>query len=159
MITEQVKPICAPDYKQEAHHQRMDLASRLRQSLEQSGMTASHLARAAGVVPQTIGKLLDGSNKNFSCPSVFAIAAALNVSPEWLATGRGQKDRRPQTQEHQLDPFVAAILADLAKTRTPDERQTLERYLLSKSSEWLLERHDKTRPPPANPAPKAQASS
>lgn len=55
--------------------------------------------------------------------------------------------------------FVAAILADLAKTRTPDERQTLERYLLSKSSEWLLERHDKTRPPPASPAPKREASS
>ncbi len=57
------------------------------------------------------------------------------------------------------DPFVAAVLADLAKTRTPGERQALERYLLSKSSEWLLERHDKTRPPPAKPDPKREASS
>jgi len=59
------------------------------------------------------------------------------------------------------DPFIVAILADLAKALSPNERQTLERHLLAESSKWLLERQDKSvsAKPIPRPDPKAQASS
>jgi len=123
MITSQVKTAGNPNYMPVAHHLGMDLAGRLRRSLEQSGMTASQLARASGVVPQTIGKLLDGSNKNFSCPSVFAIATALNVSAEWLATGKGQIDRRAPLKNQDQARFLMRCCPILTKPK----RQTSAR--------------------------------
>ena len=66
---------------------RVNIADRMRQAREAGGLTQPELARRAGVSQGTIGNIESGARKQPR--DLLAIAAALNVSPAWLATGSG----------------------------------------------------------------------
>lgn len=67
------------------------IAERLKQAREDKGLTQPGLAERAGVSQGTIGNVEAGLRKNPR--ELLAIAAALNVEPEWLKTGKGPKHR------------------------------------------------------------------
>lgn len=120
--------------------------------------------RAVGVSSGAMSHWLKGTNAADMAQCV-KLAQFLGCDALWLFDGSDPASSKGAAHQpaHQpdQDPFIVAILADLAKARSPDERQTLERHLLAESSKWLLERQDKSvaAKPLPKPDPKAQASS
>jgi transcriptional regulator with XRE-family HTH domain len=52
-------------------------------------LSQADLARCAGVKPPSVHSWLSGETKSLRANVLMATARALNVLPEWLATGRG----------------------------------------------------------------------
>lgn len=70
----------------------MALKDRLREAMAgPPKMTQAALARAVGVKQPTVNDWLSGRTKTIRGPILVRVAAALRVSPDWLATGRGQR--------------------------------------------------------------------
>jgi transcriptional regulator with XRE-family HTH domain len=65
--------------------------ARARKSL---GLSRARLAELAGVPTSVIGKIERGDVANPGIAYVAAIAEALAVTIDWLATGRGPRRRR-----------------------------------------------------------------
>lgn len=63
------------------------LAQRLKFVMDEQGISQNALARMIGVTQPSIKKVLDGNTLNPK--NILEIAEALNVSPEWLKTGKG----------------------------------------------------------------------
>lgn len=62
---------------------------RLAQALALRQKSAQQLAVAIGVTYQAIKKVIDGKTTALTAFNTFEAAKALNISAEWLATGRG----------------------------------------------------------------------
>ncbi len=63
-------------------------ADRLNLAMKEAGLSQGALAKASGLAQPTIWRLANG--KGNGSTKVIDIAMALNVSPEWLASGKGQ---------------------------------------------------------------------
>ncbi len=63
-------------------------ADRLNLAMKEAGLSQGALAKASGLAQPTIWRLANGKGNGSS--KVIDIAMALNVSPEWLASGKGQ---------------------------------------------------------------------
>lgn len=63
------------------------LAERLKRLIEEKGLNAFALSKMTGITPATISKLLNGKSKDPGISTITAIASALGVSIEALATG------------------------------------------------------------------------
>lgn len=63
-------------------------ADRLNLAMQEAGLSQGALAKASGLAQPTIWRLANGKGSGSS--KVIDIALALNVSPEWLASGKGQ---------------------------------------------------------------------
>lgn len=79
------------------------LAERLKSAREALAMSQVELARRANVSPGTIGNIESGTRKQPR--ELLAIAAALNVTAEWLQSGIGDS-RDGATAEHAGRPRV-----------------------------------------------------
>ena len=66
------------------------LSERLRIAMSESGVSQADLARACGVKPPSVNGWLSGKAKFLRGENLLSAASALNVSQEWLATGKGQ---------------------------------------------------------------------
>jgi DNA-binding Xre family transcriptional regulator len=67
----------------------VEFKDRLRQAIEESGMSVTELADQIGLTKQAVHKLLDGTSKTMNMYNLFTASHALQVNPEWLATGAG----------------------------------------------------------------------
>lgn len=54
-------------------------------------MTPAQLARKAGVKPPSVSLWLNGTTKSIKGQNLLKAAVALQVTPDWLANGRGPK--------------------------------------------------------------------
>lgn len=68
------------------------IGTRLQHARKLRGMTQVELAKAAGVKQASISDLERGESKSFRGATLVAVAQALKVRPDWLATGRGMMD-------------------------------------------------------------------
>lgn len=66
------------------------MAERIKQRMQEIGMTQDQLATAASLTQPAIFKLLSGKTKRTT--RLAEIARALGVRPEWLVTGTGKKE-------------------------------------------------------------------
>lgn len=73
----------------------MTIAERLKAARKAKQLTQAGLAAKSGVVQQTIAKLETGKFK--ATRHLVELAAALDVSPEWLATGQERKNEESQS--------------------------------------------------------------
>ncbi|WP_377701192.1 XRE family transcriptional regulator [Pseudoduganella sp. UC29_71] len=73
----------------------MDISSRLESAMKAAGYESqSALARASGVPQPTINRILNGvGKKGPEAHTLVQLAAALNVTFEWLHEGIGQRER------------------------------------------------------------------
>lgn len=71
----------------ESYGQRLARAMKLR------GRSGAELARALGVKPQAIYQVLSGSTKSLTADNHLKAARFLSLSPDWLASGRGDMTR------------------------------------------------------------------
>lgn len=73
------------------HTSRMEtLADRLLSARNAQKLTQAQLARAAGMSQRAVSQLERGETRKTA--RMLALAAALNVSPQWLETGRGPRE-------------------------------------------------------------------
>ncbi len=110
---------------------RETLGDRLGRVLQERSLSQSELARQVGVRPQAIQYICDKKAKRSSF--VAEIAEALNISPFWLATGKGLREpwgaldagaRLVATKYHELPPHGQRQLQeylDYLRKRFPPE--------------------------------------
>jgi transcriptional regulator with XRE-family HTH domain len=66
---------------------RNDLINRIKQKLQEKGMSARHVSLAAGLSETALRDLLDNSNQSPKVETLKKYAEVLDVSPGWLAFG------------------------------------------------------------------------
>lgn len=67
----------------------MSLSERIRVAMAAAGVSQAALARACGVKPPSVSGWLSGKSKFLRGENLLMAARALNVSEDWLATGKG----------------------------------------------------------------------
>lgn len=70
----------------------MSLGSRIRELRVAKGWTQNELARRSGVSQPTISAYENDADKDHKVDVLFRIAGALQVSPDYLRTGKGPMD-------------------------------------------------------------------
>jgi transcriptional regulator with XRE-family HTH domain len=70
-----------------------DVGVRLRTARKLRGMTQQQLAKDSGVSQATISDLETGESKSPTGTNLVSLAQSLEVSPEWLADGKGDMER------------------------------------------------------------------
>lgn len=84
-----------------------DLASRLRVSIKDAGISNVDLATECGVTPAAITRWLSGEIKKLKADNYAAAARALGVREEWLRTGKLPRER--DAQDLQVERAMAAF--------------------------------------------------
>ncbi|MCB2261437.1 MAG: helix-turn-helix domain-containing protein [Candidatus Thiosymbion ectosymbiont of Robbea hypermnestra] len=72
------------------------LGSRVTDARDRAGFSQAELAKRVGVTPGAINKIESGETKGAKPETLAALARALGVSMEWLATG--EEDRIADTK-------------------------------------------------------------
>lgn len=67
----------------------MTFGNRVKTLRKASGLTQHQLADKAGIAQSTLGDIERDATKHSLGPTAQRLAAALNVTAEWLSTGRG----------------------------------------------------------------------
>jgi len=109
------------------------LADRIKDRMESTGLTNAGLARAARVQPPTAHNWGSGKTKAIKGEPLLRAAAALGVTPEWLATGKGKKFPDPNpapnlAQEPSKpycesdDPWICEAVDTLLQMSADDRR-------------------------------------
>ena len=68
------------------------IGERLKFIRKLKGMTQTQLAKAIGVDQSAISQIERGDSKGANAENLLKIAAVLQTNPQWLLTGRGDKD-------------------------------------------------------------------
>ena len=102
---------------------RSDIGTRLRHARKLRGLSQYDLAKAAGVKQASVSNLETGSSRSFKGTTLVSFAHILDVSSDWLATGKGsmmQVDTPlpPEALRHarewmKLAPEVRTRVADM----------------------------------------------
>lgn len=93
----------------------VEFKDRLAAAMKDANVTKTQLAGELGISYQAVKKLLEGTSRSMSAANNAAAARYLNVSSEWLATGKGPA--RPQNQA----PTVQEPMAPYAATPSRDQ--------------------------------------
>ena len=67
----------------------MTFGGRVRDLRKAAGLTQHQLAKRAGIAQSTLGDIESGATKHSYGPTAVRLAQALNVSPDWLSSGKG----------------------------------------------------------------------
>lgn len=67
------------------------LAERIKEAMQEKGLTMSALARACKVSPAAVAKWLSGETKTVNGDSAYNLCKALDVNQQWLLYGTGFK--------------------------------------------------------------------
>lgn len=70
----------------------MDFSERIKSARLAAGLSQPELAKRVGVTKNAISSMELGKTKGPKPHHLFRIAWALNISPEWLATGKGKME-------------------------------------------------------------------
>lgn len=72
----------------------VEYKDRLAQAMNAANVDTTQLAKLVGVSYQAAKKVVDGTSRAFSAENNSFAAKALNVSSDWLATGKGDMGRQ-----------------------------------------------------------------
>ena len=68
----------------------MSFNNRLKQLIEEKGVTPYVVASKTGIAQSSISRILSGKTTKTSIRNTELLAKYFNVSPQWLLTGTGQ---------------------------------------------------------------------
>lgn len=86
----------------------MTFAKRIKLAISEAGATKKALSGAVGVSPSAITQWTDGSTKSIEGENLVKAARFLGVSPDWLATGKGEmKAAKAVTEVDEHSDFKA----------------------------------------------------
>lgn len=117
------------------HHSTMvALGERLDSAMKARGVTVSRLAKAVDMSYQGIKKIVDGKTQEMDASNCIKIAAFLQINPEWLRTGEGQRElgAAPAVAERQISESQWALIEDF-EMLPDDEKQALRTTLRAKA--------------------------
>ena len=84
----------------------MDLLhDRIRHVLDQTGETASGLAKKVGCSPAAVQQWLSGETKNIKNDLLFAVADATGFEARWIGTGQGPEKKREDVRAEKLADY------------------------------------------------------
>ena len=86
----------------------MSSGERIKEAREDLRISQPELAKRVRVTKSAVSQWENGSTKELKAEHLVAVAKALNVSPDWLATGRGPKERN-QDIDQGPEPKVSQI--------------------------------------------------
>ncbi len=128
------------------------LEERIFEARRDAGMKASNLARLVGVTGAAVSRWEKGQVKNLRMEHLFSIARLLNVDPEWLATGRGHKDRHLIQKQRDVEDDISfdqldqeeQLLVNIYRRLSQASRANLKQAL----TEWCHQTPEKKDDPP-----------
>lgn len=82
-------------------------------------VTQKALADACGIQPPSVSEWLSGRTKNMEGANLLAAAKFLRVSPDWLATGKGEMRPSDPTKLVTQDDLDLAEIAVIYKSLDP----------------------------------------
>lgn len=82
-------------------------------------VTQKALADACGIQPPSVSEWLSGRTKNIEGANLLAAAKFLRVSPDWLATGKGEMRPSDPTKLVTQDDLDLAEIAIIYKNLDP----------------------------------------
>ena len=95
------------------------IGERLKQAREAAGLSKSELARRIGVHPSACIQWESPGGTNPSMEHLVHAAVILDISLEWLGTGRGEMTPAGEAESNTDDP---------APSLTTDEQELIEAY-------------------------------
>ena len=103
------KRLYRPSYADNRETFAMGLGTRLRAERKAAGLTQQALAAVAGIAQGTLSDIERGESCAPSSPVMDAICRYLNLRPQWLLTGHGEKYVSNTSEQEQdvLDLFRA----------------------------------------------------
>ncbi|WP_278976623.1 helix-turn-helix domain-containing protein [Oligella urethralis] len=101
------------------------LSNRIKLKLEERGFKQVDLANATGVSTAAVNKWITGNTKNLKSENLIAISKFLDVSIQWLVTGKDNPIP--------IWPFKKVSTEDL-NSLPPDALQDIEDFVLFKLS-------------------------
>lgn len=104
------------------------IAMRITCAREAKGWNKRQLAIAVGVSPAAVTQWEQGDTKGLKPENLVAVAHALGVLTDWLATGRGP-------MHDPLTPEVREVVADYL--RVPEDRRQVAQKMLKALHEHL----------------------
>lgn len=112
----------------------LSFSDRLQAAMDAEGLRQTDLANKVGLSRAAINQLITGSSKGMKPDNLVAVARALRVRIEWLATGEEPmrdpitpEDRATISELHQLDPEKRVLI--LANIRAMLPPPTLPLHL------------------------------
>lgn len=84
----------------------VDYSDRLEAAMQRAGVKTRQVAEALGVSYQAVARLLDGKSKAFTAENNSKAAAFLKVSPDWLASGKGEMDSVSPSVHANVSPIA-----------------------------------------------------
>lgn len=105
----------------------MDIGRRMKETRLRLGVSQGELSRRAGVTQSLISQIERGENR--STTYISAIAQALGVSADWLATGRGDPRRVPVSPAGMAMHYPHRIVETVAVITAPEEAEQ-ERWVV-----------------------------
>lgn len=102
--------------------------SRVKERMTAMGLNNAQLAAACKVKPPTSFNWASGKTKNIKGEPLLLAAKTLGVTPEWLATGTGQKFPKGSYEADNPKVTVNAAEQSTAYTNWPFDLVDKERY-------------------------------
>ena len=96
-----------------------EIIQRIRELIDDSLLTEASFASKVGLGPSNLHKKLRGQQK-LTPRDIKLICETMNVTPEWLKHGRGDKYI---TDENEPTPGVRSIIINLARRLTQNEER------------------------------------
>lgn len=111
-----------------------------------ANMNQRELARRCDVKPPSVNGWLSGKSKFLRGENLLKAAAALGVSDQWLATGKGARDRKAAPLAHsqpmRLDLEIVRLVARELQSVYQDEFG--RDFIISAEPELFAEVYDRT---------------
>lgn len=92
----------------------MNLSDRLREAMAYAGINQRELAQRCGVSAPSVNGWLSGKAKFLRGENLLAAATVLDVSDQWLATGKGAKTRKTSAVADERGTYDAHPKLDVA---------------------------------------------
>lgn len=117
------------------------LADRITKALKHSGKTAANLAKELGITESAVSHWGNGNTKKIASDKLFAVARALNVNPEWLATGEGvmQRNRGAGASLSREGEMLLEQYEQLPEARRRAVRAVVDSYADSDNQQKVVE--------------------
>jgi transcriptional regulator with XRE-family HTH domain len=107
-----------------------DLAQRIRQRLDDLGLSQKELADSCGISAPAVNDWLSGKTKSLKAATLLKAAKALAVNPQWLESGVGLKSIRQEHRvaepSYQTDPVTQQLQRAIEHMLPEDQRKMLE---------------------------------
>ncbi len=111
----------------------MKTSDRLRQLIQNKGVTPYEISASTGIAPSTLSRILDNTTKKPNAKNIKLLANYFNINHEWLARGEGEMAPKPQSDIHASDisSLLVSIDAEMRKKANKYIKEAGKKYVMA----------------------------